>query len=637
MEYLFLRNYIELCYIIINEKSNVNDFIHFFYLSNYEYVQDIERLKEIQSFYGINIEFQGAQIGFQICNEPLFHAKYHYCRAFFYRHRYSFHTQRDALLEAYIGRRFLWSDSYVNVEDVAAELGYSRSNIRNVIKKAREFLSTYQINIENVPYYGLKTTGNEFHIRCCFISLYSIFDINIVPIKDNDHIMKAYQSEIYDSVVETVSHIIDQEQFPIINIEKRRIVNYLIIQNARIQSNYALTKIISEKEIDVMESKYYILADKITKELQDKLEFGKYTEIEKQSIAVLLMIANTNKEEVIGLVNRFFQKDVKKINEIIYNYAKEQLCFDLEKNDIYQNYMEYVICVILLKYNYSMLFHEGTDLGGGPSLNYEYPLLGRIRYDLNQQLRQFFVNTLPQAQMNDIILLFSYMIHNMQLSFKKLNIAIISRNSMIEPFLLKKLIEKNVKPQYYNQLDCLWYNTALDNNSYTYDLIISDTVPQRYECKVYPYSELKNQLNSLNDYIRTSRNLCINVLHEVYSLKFSEKIIIKELQKFVYIDPTEFEEEFMTAKQYNRNIVMIFHRKNIKKNLLIVGDFDKRITRDGMKCASYLLLLADLNEANLYFFNVLLHELAYDVAFLEHLIEYPDIGVINDQMNVVLE
>lgn len=636
MEYLFLRNYIEICYIIVNEKSSVNDFIRFFYLSNYEYAQDMERLKEIQGCYGITIEFQGAQIGFQINDECLFHAKYHYCRAFYYRHRYSFHTQRDALLEAYIGRRFLWSDTYVNVDDIAAELGYSRSNIRNAIRKARVFLSTYEINVENVPYYGLKTTGDEFHIRRCFISLYSIFDINIVPIKDNIHIMKGYQSETYDAVVEIVACITKQEQFPIINIEKRRIVNYLIIQNARIQSGYTLNKVINQKDICIKESKYFLLADKIAEELQDELGFGMYTDIEKQSIAVLFMLADTNKENVVNLINDIYGKDIREIKQIITSYAEEELCLNLEKEDIYMDYMEYVLCILLLKYNYHMLFNEATDLGGGPSLNYEYPLLGRIRYDLNRKLCTYFVNILPQAQMNDIILLFSYIIQNMKLSYKKLNIAIISRNSTVEPFLLQRLIEKNVNPQYYNRLDCLWYNNALDKNSYTYDLIISDTVPQRFECKVYPYSELKNQLNSLNDYIRTNRNLCLDVLQEVCTYSFSKNSIIKKLQNIVNITSKEFEEEFMTARQYNRNIVMIFHRKNIKQNLLIVGDFEKKVIRDGMKCASYLLLLADLNTENLCFFNVLLHELTYDIAFLERLIEYPDICVINDQMNVVL-
>ena len=637
MEYLYLRNYIELCYIIVNERIRVNDFIQFFYLSNYEYVQDMERLKELQEYFGISIEFQGAQIKAHIKNEALFHAKYHYCRAFYYRHRYSFHTQKDALLEAYIGRRFLWSDGFVNVEDVAAELGYSRSNIRNAIKAARKFLLSYDIHVENVPYYGLKTTGNEFNIRRCLLSLYSIFDINVIPIQDNIHIMKGYEAKVYDTVVDIVTTVTLQEKFPIINIEKRRIVNYLIIQNARIQSHYDISNLLSKKDIHVKEYKYYAMAEKISQELYIQLGFGHYSDQEIQSISIMLMLAESNIEDIKSLVYEFYENEIEEIKNILLNYMKKELCLKLKDNNISLHYMEYAICILLLKYNFDMLFIEAADLGGGPALNYEYPLLGRIRYDLNQRLRLFFKKTLPHAQMNDIILIFSYGIQDLTLSYKKLNIAIISRNSTIEPYLLKRLIEKNVNPQYYDRLDCLLYNAALDEKSYHYDLIISDTVPQRYENKVYPYSELKNQLNSLNDYIRTNRDLCMNVLQEVRSIRYTKNAVYKALSQTIDISLKEYEEEYSTARQYNRTIVMIFHRKQISKNLLILGDFDKKVVRDGMKCSSYILLCADLNADNLSFFNVLLHELAYDYAFLERLIEYPEIGVINDQMNVVLE
>lgn len=637
MNNLYLRNYIELCYIIVNEKVHLQTFISYFYLSNYEYAHDMEKLSEVQSNFGISINVRGSYIVFQIQNEELFRSKYHYCRAFYYRHRYTFQIKRDALLEAYIGRSFLWSKDYVIIDDIAEEIGYSRSNIRNAVKAARTFLKSYDITVDNVPYHGLKTSGNEFDIRRCFISLYSISDINVIPVIDDVNILEGYRSDVYDAVVDIVNHTLLHFGYSIINIEKRRIVNYLIIQNARIKAGNHLEKLTDLKNMHHYHDKYYEIAEAISITLEKRLHFGPYSECEILSVSVLLMQAESDIYEIIKTVTSIYSDEVAYlINEII-SYVQGSYKLTLYEDTIFYRYLTYAICILLLKYNDHMLLNEGTDLGGGPSLNNEYPLLGRIRYDITQRLYLFFNASIPETQMNDLILLFSYLIQDLKLVYDKLNIAIISRNSTIEPFLLRDLIKKNVNAEYYQKLDCLWYNKAIDEKSYSYDLIISDTVPQRYEARIFPYSDLENQLNSLNDYIRANRDLCRNTLSKVYSIEFSPKIMLAQLQKYTGIKEQDFHEEFQTARQFNRNIVMIFQVPNMKKNILMVGNFKNKVLRSGMKCSSYLLLAANIHSDNLLFFNTLLHELVYDYAFLERLIEYPDLSVINDQMNAVLK
>ena len=81
MDNIYLRNYIEVCYIIINENVQVQKFISYFYLSNYEYNLDVERIHEIDSSFGIRIHFQTDTIHYDILDEELFRVKgERYCK-----------------------------------------------------------------------------------------------------------------------------------------------------------------------------------------------------------------------------------------------------------------------------------------------------------------------------------------------------------------------------------------------------------------------------------------------------------------------------------------------------------------------------------------------------------------------------
>ncbi len=637
MDNIYLRNYIEVCYIIINENVQVQKFISYFYLSNYEYNLDVERIHEIDSSFGIRMHFQTDTIHYDILDEELFRVKYCHYRAFYYRHRYTFHTQSGALLEAYIGRRCLWSSDFIKVNDIANDLCYSRSNIRNSMKTAREFLQAFDIRVDNVPYYGLATSGNEFNIRRCLLSLYSIFDINVMPIEDNYHMMRGYKAEVYDEIVMIVSRKISSYCFPIVNVEKRRIVNYLIVQNARIKSGYNIDVIPQIYTMDLKSNQILNLADSITKELQENLEYGPYSEAEIQTVAILLLIAYTNVKDVLKITEKNYDKEITIIRNEFLRYIKKSLHLDFKKDIDFMTYLDYTICILLLKHNYHILKNEATDLGGGFSLTNEYPLLGKIRQDISGMLENYFKYAIPLAQLDDLTLLVSYFISTLDFTYKKLKIAIISRSSLFEPVFLKKVIEKNVNPNYYQKLDCLLYNEALEEMNIEYDLVISDTVPQRFEARVYPYNGLKYQLNSLNDYIRTNRDLCSCTLNQVISKSINDISEILDIVNTIFSVSKQFlNEVFESANQYNRNIVLIMNDKSVNKNTLIIGDLKKKIVRDGMKCSSYILLLANLDSTNLSFFNILLHELAYDYAFLERLIRYPELCLINDQMNAVI-
>lgn len=98
MNNYLLRNYIEICHIMLHEKMGVEEFSAYFSLSPYELASDMDKIRDMENSFGIHIRFGPTQIEYRIQNAELFHQKYRYCRSFYYRHRTTFRKNKDILL-----------------------------------------------------------------------------------------------------------------------------------------------------------------------------------------------------------------------------------------------------------------------------------------------------------------------------------------------------------------------------------------------------------------------------------------------------------------------------------------------------------------------------------------------------------
>ncbi|MCH1942343.1 helix-turn-helix domain-containing protein [Holdemania massiliensis] len=646
MNRFFLRNYIELCHLIVNGETDVSSFQAFFDLSNYEMTMDLNNLREIAADFGISLIVNTRKITFEIIDQSRFDMKFRYCRAFYYRHRHSFQSNKDILLQACIGKLLLWSRNSISVETLADTIGYSRSSIRNAVRGAREFVRTFDIWVENVPYYGLKVRGNEFDIRRCFISLYSLFDINIIPSPDNPNILWGYQTETYETIIRMIETVLDQNSYPILNIEKRRLTSYLIIQNARIRAGFPLTKFehCHEKLLrQVWNLPVYSIAETLLEKLTRELNLGPYDQTEICSAAILLLVANPNIDENVDLVRHFFPESLADLTEQICNYFADNFNLNLIQEPLVDRYLSYALSQIILKYQFNMLMNKATNLGGRDSLTTEYPLLSWLTREVTHLLEDFFQCPVASSQASSLAEILSFSIQLTSLKYHRQKIAIISRTSRMEPTFIKKLIEKEVDHDYYSDLNCLGYNEIVNWQSQQYDLIISDTVTQKFNCKVFPHDVLPYHLNNLNDFIRKNRDLCEDVLHEIVSLPLdlnnrdSVERLFNRIRQQLPPLALSVKDEFVASENYNGRIVTILHHSQIMRNQLIVGNISRKVLRGGVRCFSYIFLIARLDSENMRFFNVLLHELVCENTFLKRLINEPSQQIVNEQMNLILK
>jgi len=641
-----LRNFIEICYIIINKEIPKSEFIAFFNLSNYEYHADIKRIRELEQHFYIHIIFGNELITFEVVDQFLFESKFRYCRAFFYRHRYTYNIDKNILLQSYIVKTFLWEQDFISVNELMNKTGYSRSNLRDPIKKAREWLSSYDIQVDTVPYYGFRISGNEFDIRRCLLTAYSIWDINVIPSEDDINILEGYKVHNYECINNCVDAAIAKWGFSLSNIERRRITNYSIIQNSRIKNGLK----IKEFDFDPYDElgkriygKEYLIAEEITRELTLTLGYGPYSGVEIFSLAILLFSSELNVEEMISLCGQFYPQELAVISERTFHYFNDMFQIDFEEDAYFKQYVTYEICNILMRNHFNMLKNWRVNIGGEVPQIIEYPLLKDIRDHLSEIMDGFFGYIVSKEQLNTLTKIIFYYIQLTKSQYRKLNIAIISRTNKLEPEFIRKMIEQEVNAEYYERIDCMPYDAVIRGKIKDYDLVISDTIAQVYGNEVYSYMDSKYRIINFSNLIRLKRDLCAEALQYVFSyhLDYNSKKSVDELYHIVSpetkLERNYLEWDFRQSNAFNNVVITIVNDAHARGNQLVVGNFHKTLRISGSKCTSYVLFIGKISINNIRFFNLLFHELAYNDKFRNRLIEMPDLLLINQEMNTIIE
>jgi hypothetical protein len=638
-----LRNYIELCYIIVNRQIAKAQYIAFFGLSNYEYHADQKKLRELETHFGIHLIFEANLIRFIVTDNDLFQVKFRYCRAFFYRHRYTFQNDQDILLLAYIGKNLLWASDHITVEELADRIGYSRSNLRFVLKKAKELLASYNIHCRIVPYHGFAVEGNEFDIRRCLVAVYSLIDINIIPDGDVEDILAGYRNETYQAIIDCIEKAIVPAGYLLSNIERRRITNYLISQNARIHQGYHLQEfpfVLSEELKNSIVENQLDVARMISTHLYQDLGFGPYDETEVFSIAVLLFLADPDSFRLTFTVRSLWPQRYTKLTSIVSKYFLDVFGFNPLQDQQYEPFFCYSICILVLKGELGMLPNQRMNIGGYAPQVSEYPLISAVRNDLTSLLKKEYQSDVSSSHADPISRNFFYFIQLFELPYQKLDIAIISRNSIAEPIYIRDIITQQVKHDYYRKLDTLRYNDVVSGLCGHYDLVISDTVPQYSTMDAYAYLDDRFRIINFQQLIRSKRDLCQGAkllhVHRV-NLDFKKKNSLKKLQEFLEIDMTlpELRIWFESAMVYHDTII-VFLKKETKANHLVLGPLLNR-GRGKNAIHHYLLYYGSIQQHNIRFLNALLHELVFNFEFFSDLLENPSLDLVNQRMNQILE
>ena len=205
-----------------------------FNLSNYEFTNDFDVLIRMGKEFGVQITRQKDVLSFNVTDDDLYKKQSRNLRSFWYTNQVDIDS-KDRVIQNEICKAILWNDDgYINLDDLAERLGYSRSSLRTHLKNTRRFFDSYGIFLKSVPHYGLEVVGSEMNIRKCFRVIVTLYDVRITTDEDNEDIINSLNN--YSQLYEIVKNSLIRYDVVMSRLERRKLNTMLIVQNARIKS-----------------------------------------------------------------------------------------------------------------------------------------------------------------------------------------------------------------------------------------------------------------------------------------------------------------------------------------------------------------------------------------------------------------
>lgn len=242
----------------------------------------------------------------------------------------------------YIAKLLLEANDWIKSVDVQEKLSISPAQFSRDLKKVRNLLAGYDIQIVSKPHYGIHVLGKEYDIRRCLSSVFS----------------QLWKSNGEDSEQQCIRSIIlnacESKEFEVSSFTINNLTGYLYATYKRI--GYPLSIVLSksnkEKLKDCME---YELAQKILCQMSENFDIN-FDEEDRYAIAIQLRamkIGNETNTISMSLVEKMIEK------------IREEYGIDLEKNLDFKMMLAVHVTPLIERVKYK--------------INIENPLLAEIK------------------------------------------------------------------------------------------------------------------------------------------------------------------------------------------------------------------------------------------------------------------
>ncbi len=220
---------------------------HLFEMNRNTFKNNLQSMHDIFEENGFCIEGKtGKGNGYRIIISDW--DKYHT----YYQNLLKGHTARDADFNYqrdrvnYIIHSFLAlnENEYILMDELAEDMGISRSLLSKDMTQVKSLLSKYHLQIESKSWYGSFLKGSEFDIRACLTEIYQdnmqISETGEVFIKATDHRKKISLSKIHEIIIHCASEA---------NYE----LSDVVVQNLSVHLYTSVLRILDEHEIIIDE------------------------------------------------------------------------------------------------------------------------------------------------------------------------------------------------------------------------------------------------------------------------------------------------------------------------------------------------------------------------------------------------
>lgn len=632
-----LRNYVELAYIILKNGCTCDTFVYRFELSKYEYKNDMNTLKEMAPRYGIKLIVDTVNIAYEIREQAVYDQMYKLLYSCYYTNRYIF-NDNDILIQMLLSRKLL-NSTYLNMEEYAETIGFSKSSLRIPVKKTRDFLNVYGIHTYGKPYYGLCAEGNEFDVRTCLSDIYVKLTPELFAMKD--HAADEEQFDYLYVYTAFVRYCTDYK-LQLSAEDNKEICYYLSVTRERLLKGHAITELkIEQLMLERLSENGDLKA--IAKEIFSYIQLEP-DEIEILAFMVVLLTSNIDRQYTKYYVNTLYIEEKKEISSRILTRLKEVYHLNIQ-DQLYVRAMEEELdSIIIKKHTGKLVKVTERFLGRTPNVN-SFPLCYFINETLKDTIEGYYHLEINRAVTETLADIVYYYIENLDFTFQKYDIIVASRFDRYAPLLLKEKLKKELDPKYIRNIDiCNHFADILNHTEEFvehYDLIITDARVLHMKNGI-SFSDVNNSIVRLETYLRLHRDMCscinegnIKVIYQNIHMSKSKKLedAIFACSDF---DLEEIRKSIRHAYTL-KGILSLLIPCDGEECSLQFGDFSSPLLINNQKVNSYHIFKGKLSESNIRIINVILHELVLDPIFIEALKSTPDKSTVNEQINMIIK
>lgn len=633
-----LRNYLEVCHIIINREVAENDFMRFFDISHYKYRADLDCMMEMAPNYGICIYLESEKIRYRIVNQRLFDKKYKPCTSFYEIYILNDWYNHD-IIRYYLAMRLILSVEYLKLENLANELICSKSSLREEMKQARSFLESYNLEVVNVPHYGMRAEGNEFDKRMCLNALYNRYETQVIINRESDLQNDDFFSDCYNTIRDGVQRIFDSCHFAMSENHLKVFVRYIIVMQKRIHTMPVehLPGRRLFKKANACEE--YDIACKIMDTFFEGFELSEYCYNECLVLASYLIC---NREYIhVDLKNSFYRlsydrKDVcSKILEKICLYMDQtyKIYFDVRQ----KRYLYDCIVRLDLKYSFGYITFRGIRNISNTYIYNQNPLIKKFTYEIGDIIQEEYgLNTkIKPVQLSEIAYLFQIYINSLSSGHTKLAVAVTSKNGYLNAACIFSSIQNSLNDDYISHVDIL-EDSRIDSSDYDgYDIVVRDQ-------KIYVRSEGGSFSRSacaapeLPNVVMQLQQPCDQYLKQVIYQK-SRAENLQEIREIICNKNPELSQSradrLVREGVVNKKKLVIFRIEPELESYILVGDTGNEVKKDDKKINRYIYLQLNLLKVDYKWLHKLLSSLINDEMLLDQLQQNENMETINWIMN----
>ncbi|KAB7670751.1 transcription antiterminator [Bacillus sp. B1-b2] len=229
----------------------------------------------------------------------------------------------------YLITRFLLSDHYIKLDDLAEELYISKSTIQLDIKSVKEILQKYDITLEAKPNYGLKVLGEEIKVRFC-LSEY-VLNRNQQTSSALDVPLPSFFSDTNKEKIQTIIlRQIEKHDITLSDIAINNLLIHIIIAHKRIVSGHYAALIHADLD-EMQQQKEYHVASQMVKEVEALYEVT----FPQEEIAYIAMhlLGTKMVSQKRGEIDHVIEKDIFELVTFTLSKIEEQLDLGIEKDE----------------------------------------------------------------------------------------------------------------------------------------------------------------------------------------------------------------------------------------------------------------------------------------------------------------